>query len=755
MQERTHGSYEMHAVLYAAGAVLIGLGLYSGAASIGVAGALLSERLTILFGIGAWLIPLFLLDAARRCLWGGRGLASQRLFALVMLCLACTSLHLAKQPGGRLGAAIGELLLWLLGAGAYVACAAAIVVALVRLGRLSPAAIVAEGWSRCRERVRAAWRAAGALERDRYASLRAEWMLARERTPAVDRAPHRRVVDAVVRLDADATPLKHAVEASVIEITPVPESSARPAATQEPAPSTPTPGAGDREAAADTTAKPPPLPGRARRRDKTIQLPTSRLLTRSRRNATELDPAKLKQRAALLETKLGEFGILGHVDAFRPGPVVTLYEFEPRSGTKLAALAGLSADLGMALQATVRIVAPLPGTARVGFEVALEERQRSTVQLREVVEDERWHNHPGELPLAIGVDIGGEPMFDDLAQMPHLLVAGATGTGKSVGLNAMLASLLMKRSPEQLRLILVDPKVVELAAFADIPHLLLPVVTETKHAARALRWAVAEMERRYELFVNSGARNLQSYNQRVNQLAQERAVAEQPAAEDANGGQPCTQPARRLPSIVIVIDEYADLSMTEDIEPYVMRLAQKARASGIHMIVATQRPSVDVITGVIKANFPARVAFKVAQREDSKTILGCSGAEHLLGRGDMLCRLPGRLEVQRVHGAFVGEDDVKALCDHLRSQGAPDYDPGVLASIADESAAANGGDGDALYSRALEHVRTSGICSTSSLQRALKIGYNKAAQLVERLADAGVVGPPNRRLNGAREVVQP
>jgi len=368
---------------------------------------------------------------------------------------------------------------------------------------------------------------------------------------------------------------------------------------------------------------------------------------------------------------------------------------------------------------------------------------------------------------------GGQPVYADLARMPHLLVAGATGSGKSVALNVMLTSILAKRTPDQVRMLMVDPKVVELQVFDGIPHMLLPVVTDMKKAALALRWAVDEMERRYQLFADAGARNIDTYNRRVDRVLKGELSIEKfmpkrkgkVSAQDANGQEVLIDPVdgespdaenfepERLPSIVVVVDEFADLMMVaaKDVEACIARLAQKARAAGIHVILATQRPSVDVITGMIKANFPARVAFKVSQRQDSMTILGRSGAEHLLGMGDMLMIPPGSSDLQRVHAAYVSEDEVRVLCDYLREQGDPDYQQEILKPREEDPL--GGESDDPLYDKAVQVVADAGYCSISHVQRQLSVGYNKAAKLVERMEQEGVVGPPSSKAGGRREVL--
>ena len=398
---------------------------------------------------------------------------------------------------------------------------------------------------------------------------------------------------------------------------------------------------------------------------------------------------QLNENAQQLVTTLNHYGVSGQVREIQPGPTVTTYELEPEPGTKVSKIASLAADLAMNLGCQVRIVAPIPGKKRVGFEVP--NRTRRAVSLRELIEDRRFQEMKAPLPVVLGRDIVGAPFYADLSSMPHVLVAGATGAGKSVGLNVMLVSLLYRRPPEDLRLLMVDPKVVELQAFDRIPHMLLPVVTDMRQAANALKWAVDEMERRYQLLANAGTKNIVTYNAWV-QRAQR--------GEVGGFGQPKIQvttapdgsiveigPAKeapklpeKLPYIVIVVDEFADLMMQQgkDVEASIARLAQKARAAGMHVILATQRPSVDVITGMIKANFPTRIAFKVTQRIDSRTILDEQGSEHLLGCGDMLVKLNGSNELRRVQCPFICEEELERVTSFLRRQGEPTYDDSIL-----------------------------------------------------------------------------
>jgi S-DNA-T family DNA segregation ATPase FtsK/SpoIIIE len=506
-------------------------------------------------------------------------------------------------------------------------------------------------------------------------------------------------------------------------------------------------------------------------------LPPTTLLDAPKAQAVEIDEKGLRENAARLVEKLAAYGVQGRVDEIHPGPVVTTFEFVPTAGTKLARIAARSDDIAMSLAVNkVRIVAPIPGKGRVGFEIP--NGARKTVYFRELVETEAFNKLGGALPVALGKDVVGAPFFSDLAKMPHLIVAGATGQGKSVGLNVMLCSMLYKRTPEEVRMLMIDPKMVELAVYDGIPHMLLPVVTDMKKAALALRWVVDEMERRYSLFAQTGSRNIVSYNERVTKALHDGVplkgasgpvrtkhtgtttdVSKSPdSAPDAAAPDPTT-----LPYIVVVVDEFADLMMVagKEVEAAVARLAQKARAAGIHVILATQRPSVDVITGMIKANFPARIAFKVSQREDSKTILGRNGAEHLLGHGDMLMIPPGAADLKRVHCAYISEEEVQAVCDHLRAQGQPVYDENIVkprdeedgeGGMPAESSSAAGGEGD-LYDRAVAIVATAGYCSISHLQRQLNLGYNRAAKLVEKMEKDGVVGPSNGKAGGRREVL--
>lgn len=510
-------------------------------------------------------------------------------------------------------------------------------------------------------------------------------------------------------------------------------------------------------------------PARVRPRTPDFELPNPALLEEPPASAARVDRGVFLAHASRLEATLADYGVLGKVEEIHPGPTVTTYEVSPSAGTKVSKVAGLADDLALGLSRKVRIVAPIPGKGRIGFE--LPNDRREPVYLRDLIEDERFVElgKRAPLPVVLGRDIVGAPYYADLASMPHVIVAGATGAGKSVGLNVMLSSLLFMRTPEELRLLMIDPKVVELAPFDRIPHLLLPVVTDMKQAATALRWAVDEMERRYQIFADAGTKNIGTYNRYVERviagelsakgppptataLAPDGSVVDLPGAQ---AGQDGVIMPERLPYIVIVVDEFADLMMQQgkEVEASVARLAQKARAAGMHVILATQRPSVDVITGMIKANFPTRIAFRVAQKVDSRTILDEQGAEVLLGRGDMLVKLNGAPDTQRVQCPFISEEEVSALTDHLRAQAAPRYEDSILATADEAEESEEEEKVDPRFEEAILIVRDSQRCSTSWLQRKMTIGYNRAAKMVEMMEKRGYVGPPSGSKD--REVLLP
>ncbi|MDU0458643.1 MAG: DNA translocase FtsK, partial [Geobacteraceae bacterium] len=482
--------------------------------------------------------------------------------------------------------------------------------------------------------------------------------------------------------------------------------------------------------------------------------------------ATEktLDRDALTLNARLLEKKLKDYNIDGEVVEICPGPVITMYEFSPAPGIKISRIAGLTDDLTMALQAmSIRIVAPIPGKGVVGIEVP--NRDRDMVFLREIFNCEHFSHSKMKLPLALGKDIAGLPVVTDLAKAPHLLVAGSTGSGKSVSINTMILSLLYTSTPRDVRMIMVDPKMLEFSMYEGIPHLLLPVVTEPKKASLALKWAVNEMERRYTLLSDKGVRNIDSYNKKLaGELLEQEELNSVPEAEIIEeleevmeGDEADIDPIpfvvdddlilehTHLPYIVVIVDELADLMMVagREVEEHIARLAQKARASGIHLILATQRPSVDVITGLIKANLPSRISFQVTSKVDSRTILDTNGAESLLGNGDMLYMPPGTSRLQRIHGAFVSDAEVQRVVDFLKKQGKPVYEKSIMEmKDADEkSSSGNEEEQDERWEDALRLVAETKQASISMVQRRLRIGYNRAARIVEMMESEGMIAP--------------
>jgi len=510
--------------------------------------------------------------------------------------------------------------------------------------------------------------------------------------------------------------------------------------------------------------------------------PDLKLLVQEEEQEIGEDDEELREKAEQIESKLRDFNIAGRVTQVHPGPVITLFEFEPAAGVKVGRIAALQDDLAMSLRASsIRIIAPIPKRGTVGIEVP--NKNRAVVRLRDCLESEFLRQSESILSVPLGKDTYGEAVVVDVASMPHLLMAGATGTGKSVSINAILLSLLYRAHPAELGLILIDPKVLELSIYDGIPHLRVPVVTDARQAKAVLGWAVKEMERRYRYMQKFGVRNIDGYNQIVSGdhpsmaqtelFSQQQTDVKEGSSEGEGEGGVTVEPTapeqlRPMPKLVIVIDELADLMLTvgREIEELITRLAQKARAAGIHLIVATQRPSVDVITGLIKANFPARLSFRVTSRIDSRTILDSMGAEKLLGKGDMLFMLPGAVPLKRVHGAFVSDQEVQKVVTSLKTQCPPQYDEAIIAAcekaLAEESSAnGQGGNGeggedadfDPFYDKAVELVLEKGQASTSMIQRTFRIGYNRAARIIEMMEREGVVG----KMDGVkpREVLAP
>ncbi|OGQ17677.1 MAG: hypothetical protein A3B70_08130 [Deltaproteobacteria bacterium RIFCSPHIGHO2_02_FULL_40_11] len=471
-----------------------------------------------------------------------------------------------------------------------------------------------------------------------------------------------------------------------------------------------------------------------------FKLPSLKMLA-DPENETDVfvDKETLLENSSILEQKLKDFNIEGNVVQVRPGPVITVYEFQPAAGIKVSRIVNLADDLSLALSAlSVRIVAPIPGKNVVGIE--LPNDHRHIISLKEILLNNEFRSLKYRLPLALGKSISGEPCISDLARMPHLLVAGATGSGKSVFINSIISSFLFRYTPEQLRFIMIDPKMLELSMYDRIPHLLLPVVTDPKKAALALKWGVEEMEKRYTIMSKISVRNIDSYNKKIETAskAELEAIFEKEIAEDGTFEIP-----DQLPYVVIVIDELADLMMvaSKDVEISIARLTQMARAAGIHLLVATQRPSVDVLTGLIKANFPARISFQTSTKVDSRTILDTIGAEKLLGSGDMLFLKPGTSRLVRIHGAYVSDAEIKDVVDFLKEQGEPNYNEEILTEQHEDVDFDFTEEDESLYEEAVQLVSKMKYASISMIQRRLRIGYNRAARMIEQMEAEGIVGP--------------
>ena len=498
--------------------------------------------------------------------------------------------------------------------------------------------------------------------------------------------------------------------------------------------------------------------------DEQFRLPSLEFLEEPQPTRNTPDDENLKMQSKLLEKKLEDFGVKGKVVAITPGPVITTFEYSPAPGVKINKVVNLSDDLALALRAmSIRIVAPIPGKAVIGIEIP--NTVRDIVRFKDPVVSDEFEKAKSKLTLCLGKDIVGNPVVADLAKMPHLLIAGATGTGKSVGLNAMICSILYKATPEEVKFIMVDPKRIELSSYDGIPHLITPVVTDVKKATNALFWAVKEMERRYSLLSEKRVRNIGQYNQKIEKERKAKAKQQEPPVEkppegavEENGENKATEAPsetrkteensnpgdlEKLPYIVVIIDELADLMMvtSKDVEFALTRLAQMARASGIHLILATQRPSVDVLTGIIKANFPTRLTFQVSSRTDSRTIIDSNGAEQLLGSGDMLFLPPGTARLKRIHGAYITEDEINLITDFLREQRPPDYDESVTEAPSEDKEALSEEDYDERYDDAVALVTQNGQASISMIQRHLRIGYNRAARIIEVMEREGIVGP--------------
>ncbi len=479
-------------------------------------------------------------------------------------------------------------------------------------------------------------------------------------------------------------------------------------------------------------------PAEPLKRKRTYRLPSTALLNEIP-DGTGYDSQELKEVASRIKSKLEEFNVRGSVTQINPGPVVTTFEYKPEAGVKYSRITTLNEDLCLGLQAESILIERLPGKPTVGIEVP--NSKREVISLRGILESDGFHESPSKMTIALGKDINGRIKVASLETMPHLLIAGSTGSGKSVMLNAMIMSFLYKATPDEVRMIMVDPKRVELGMYEGIPHLLTPVITEPKKATNALRNAVLEMERRLKLLAAQGVRNIDQYNRKMGQLRQEpRGLFDDPEEDEA---------LKPLPYVLILIDELADLMMLEraNVEECITRLAQMARAVGMHLVLATQRPSVDVITGLIKANFPSRISFRVATRVDSRTVLDSMGAEHLLGKGDMLFLPPGSSRLTRVHGAFVTENETMRVVEFWKDQAEPEYDESFLLTPPseedEEDAEAFEGEQDPMYEDAVRVVLEMGKASTSTLQRRLRLGYGRAARILDMMQRDGIIGPPD------------
>lgn len=487
----------------------------------------------------------------------------------------------------------------------------------------------------------------------------------------------------------------------------------------------------------------------------TTPLPTLDLLDKAPAQTQQITEQEIRETSVRLEAELANFGVKATVEDVLVGPVVTRYEIQPAAGVKASKITNLASDIARGLMfKAIRITEVIPNKPYMGIETP--NKHRETVWLRDVLDSDAFRYTEAILPMALGKDISGEPIVVDMAKMPHLLVAGQTGGGKSVGVNTMILSLLFKLSPEQVRFIMIDPKVVELSIYNDIPHLLTPVVTDMKKAANALRWAVEEMERRYLLVSHLQVRNIEGYNAKIDQAAAMNLPIPDPTWRPGDSMDKLPPPLQKLSYIVLIVDEFADLMMSagKEVEEYIMRIAQKARAVGIHLILATQRPSTDVITGVIKANIPSRIAFTVASQIDSRTILDSGGAEALLGRGDMLYSGAGSPDIIRVHGAFMKDEEVQRVADNWRARGKPNYLDSIVESKVEESEGKNegsSGDLDPLFDEVVEYTIETGSVSISNIQRRFSLGFNRAGRIVDQMEAHGIVSEPGK--GGKREVL--
>ncbi|QNM98225.1 DNA translocase FtsK [Chitinimonas koreensis] len=751
----------------------------------GTLGAWLADVLLAMFGLSAWWWVVFCLAAI---LWGYRRLekvtqngrlATVAVVGYLLLLLSSSSMEalrlhgmhwsLPDKPGGILGFALGSWLYHGLGfIGATLALLAGLAIGLSLFTGVSWLALMERvgGWIEDSAlRVFNGWQA----RQDRR--IGAEAAIAREARVTVgkqkiDEAPALRIEEPTLEIAPSKAVLKE-IEAERRAEEKAQEQARRAEAQpslfaaedlppwEEPA----APAAAAAPLRQKTVSKKTPALVQSGR----TELPSITLLAPPPSTQEVVSHETLEYTSRLIERKLAEFGVEVKVVAAYPGPVITRYEIEPAVGVKGSQIVNLMKDLARALSlVSIRVVETIPGKTYMGLELPNPKRQ--IVRLSEILGSQSYHDSASLLTMAMGKDISGKPVVTDLAKAPHMLVAGTTGSGKSVAMNAIILSFLYKATPDEVRLIMVDPKMLELSIYEGIPHLLAPVVTDMKHAANALNWCVAEMEKRYRLMSAMGVRNLAGFNQKLKDAEKRGDKLTNPFSLTPDN----PEPLEPLPLIVVMIDELADLMMVagKKIEELIARLAQKARAAGIHLILATQRPSVDVITGLIKANIPTRCAFQVSSKIDSRTILDQMGAEALLGQGDGLFLPPGSGYPQRIHGAFVADEEVHAVVEYLKSQGEPNYIEGILTGSVEGMGGDGGGsgefgltgggegsEGDELYDRAVAFVLRTRKASISSVQRDLRIGYNRAARLIEQMEQAGLVSP--METNGNRTVLVP
>ncbi len=708
---------------------------------IGPIGAFVAEILIPqLFGMAAILLPILLGLLGWKLFWckplqapytKAAGLGLMLLSSTAFLTLSLGTVVLEGQPV-RAGGAVGSLVTDVLTTsfnrpGAYIVVSTALFASVVLSTQFSFAEFLRAAGGRLGDRLRAlrtAW--AHFLETRRKERMRREVIKkhTQNKDGGSESVPRVRKVrtslddepeEAGILVDDDEKPASRPMQPELPFGLPK-ATAGEPDGSEEPAERAP------RRSRRRTTASPAPSPEVRG----SFALPASSILDEPK-PTNGLDKDRLLEKGRILQAKCGEFGVMGAVKEIHPGPVVTTYEFKPDAGVKYSKIVGLSDDLALALEADSIRIDRVSGKGTVGIEIPND--VRDTIYLREILESDVFRKAPGHLTLALGKTVGGDTYVTDLTVMPHLLIAGSTGTGKSVGLNCMIASILYKSTPDEVRMILIDPKRLELGVYEDIPHLLTPVVTDPKIASNVLRWAVTEMEKRIRKLASEGVRNIEQFNNII------RAEKGSPSGDDDEELKP-------LHYIVIIIDELADLMMvsSHEVEESITRLAQMARAVGIHLILATQRPSVDVLTGLIKANFPSRISFRVAARVDSRTILDSIGAEHLLGRGDMLFLPPGSARLIRVHGAYVTEHEIARLTSYLRKAGKPAYDDtvGKTERTADATEVE---DRDELFDEAVRFVVQSGQASTSMLQRRFRIGFSRAGRLVDMMERDGIIGP--------------